>query len=140
MEQDKNQQTMFLTSLLLANSDAKSDSTRAKQLIRSKISSVIQNHEQNLNDVADEVLPFGCGGNANRGNQVNFNTQLALRGQLFSEPHRIKSGEIQREMLLDFAQSKYKHSVGFKTQHSPINQPAKTSVKDLIKKVLCEGR
>ena len=95
---------MFLTSLLLANPDGKCDPSRTKQLIRSKISSVIQNHEQHMNDDNEEILQtFGCGG-GNRGNQVNFNSHLAIRGQLFSEPHRIKSGEIKHdEMFLDFA-------------------------------------
>lgn len=106
MGQDKNQQTMFLTSLLLANSNGKSDQTRAKQLIRSKITTAIQNQEQNMYDQNYDALPINP--------QLNFNSNLTMHYQAISEPQRIKSSEIQRnDMILGFAQSKHMKSVGF---------------------------
>ena len=62
MELDRNRQVMFLTSLLLAQQDGKGDPKKTMELIKSKISSVIHNHEQSLNN--DDS--FGCsnhGGN-----------------------------------------------------------------------------
>lgn len=45
MEQDSARHIMFLTSLLLAHQDGKGDPKRTMELLKSKISSVIKNHE-----------------------------------------------------------------------------------------------
>lgn len=141
MEQDRNRHTMFLTSLLIANQDGKGDPKRTMQLIKSKITSVIQNHEQHMNDET-----FGCGAQPAL---TNFNSSLACRNQVVfpdsnglspqqSIQDRIaKSCEIKPDkMFLDFAQSTQKSFVGLKKQYSTVNMPSKESVKDIIKKVL----
>lgn len=141
MEQDRNRHTMFLTSLLIANQDGKGDPKRTMQLIKSKITSVVQYHEQNMNDDT-----FGCGAQPAL---TNFNSSLAYRNQVVfpnsnslspqeSIQARIaKSCEIKPDkMFLDFAQSTQKSFVGLKKQYSTVNLPSKESVKDIIKKVL----
>ena len=95
MEQDKNKQTMFLTSLLIANSDGKCDPKRTMELIRSKITTVINSHEHQMNE--DET--FGCGRN-----QANVNPHPAIPSQMFTDPKYFKSVEIKpNNMFMDFA-------------------------------------
>lgn len=65
---------------------------------------------------------------------------------MLSDPKRIMSDEVKRDtMFQDFALSTQKSFVDLKKQYStkiilPVRQPSKESVKDIIKKVLCDGK